>query len=465
MAIYDKFTPEDILKGIKSKRKQGFFVQRLADKKILAQHHEVVLGDKKTAEEIYAEMREDMKRDLPRAPAGTGKEMARFLKGLQDKDSGSFVKRPTVFWLEIERAKHTLKVLKDNGLKPRYPLRFLERVDTGKKFKEYFLSLLHDLSKDNSVELNLAITAIPRIKEMGFHEFSQDWDSAFFECLEYWQDPKTGYWGPWRQKGKTIEKLPSLSTTFHIMWIYFDKTTLSLKDPKYRLKHARKIWKTTWDIKNKDYPFGWLEKRCWSTHHNYDVAEIFLCLFNEMRYDERTEVRRLFQRFLKWTLSNLCKDGGFIGYRPDQIEPTMQSTNFAILLLRAIGFFSGPGREYRDVIWKDVRLPINSYRIYDGKVPNEEYDTSSLKSIVYKKKTTMDPLHARSMVFRFWSENKASDPQQALNIDSTMQFERFPISKFKISEKMPKLRSTDMVVAVDKFGREIWSRGDTSHNR
>ena len=457
MAKYDYTTPKDILQKIKLKKKEGYFVQRINDRKQLAQYYEVILKDKNKAKQIYLEIKTELHKKLLKSPMGSSKELTKFLRDLQNKETGSFVEYPTIFSLEIERAKHILKHLKREGLKPKYPLKFLDKVNSGKKLKEYFHSLLYDFSKNNEDELNLAITGLPTIKYLGFHKFSNDWEKAYYECLEMWQDPKTGYWGPWIKKGKKIVKLPELSTTFHILRIYYNKKTLELNNPKYDLKHKKKLIQTTWDIKNKNYPYGWLEKGNWSTHHNFDVAEIFLYLFKEMNSKQIENVRKLFHRFLKWNLNNQQSNGGFIGYKPELTEPTMRQTNFAILVLRGIGYYSPL---YRKTIWKDVKLPINSYRVYEGIIPENEYDTSNLKSIVYKKKTTLDPLDTRSKIYKFWSQNKQDDPSQAINVNLTLQFEEYPVNNFKILNKIPKLKETDMVVAVDKYGRVIWSKGD-----
>lgn len=449
MAKYDELTPKDILECISKKNKEGFFVQRLNDKKQLAQHYEKVLKDKIKAKRIYDEIRNDLQMPLLKSPKGNSKEMALFLRELQNKETGSFVEHPTIFSLEVERAKHILRHLKREGLKPKYRLKFLDKIDMGKKLKSYFKSLLYDFSKNNQDELNLAITGLPTIKELGFCQFSKDWDDAFFYCLEMWQDPKTGYWGPWIKKGSKITKLPELSNTFHIIRVYYDKETLRLNNPRYDLKHKDKIIETTWKIKNKNYPFGWLENSHWSTHHNFDVAEIFLYLFDGMYLKQKEKVRKLFDDFLIWGLKNIQPNGGFIGYYPDKKQPTVMFTNFGILVLRAIGYFSPI---YRKRIWSGVKLPVNSYRVYAKNMPDNELDTSNLKCIVYTNKSTPDPIHTRLKIYYYWQKHKHENPSEAINIDLTLKFEKYPPKHMKIEQKIPKLKPNEILVAVDRFG-------------
>ncbi len=449
MAKFDYVTPKDIIKGINKKKKEGYFVQRLNDKKILAQYYEIVLKDKKKAEALYEEIKQDLKNLLLKSPKGTSRDIANFLRNLQNKETGSFVEHPAIFWLEMERAKHILFLLKENNLKPKYPLKFLNKVDTGERLKEYFKSLLFDFSKNNEDELNLVITRLPTIKSYGFHKFGEEWDDVYFECIEMWQDPKTGYWGPWIKKGNKINKKPELSITFHIIRIYYDKKTHQPINKNRKPRYAKKIVETTWNLKNKNFPYGWLEKRNWSTHHNYDVATI-LSIFDK----DSSKTKKLFIRFLSWCLNkNLQKNGGFIGLKPNLKEPTIYSTHFAILLLRELGYFST--RNY-DYLRSNEDFPINSYRIYQSKVHDNFFDTTNLKYVIYTKKTTPDPIDTRNRIFRFWSKNKQQDPVQASNTNSILEFEKYPPKKFKIKtlKKLPKLEKNQILVPVDRYGRK-----------
>ena len=448
MAKYDNLTPKDILKAIEEKNKQGYFVQPLSDKKQKAQYHQAILDDYEGAKKIYKELRHDIKnKRLLRSPTGSSKDFAKFLQNTQDPDTGSFVEYPSIDWLEIARAKQILGNLKQAGLKPKYPLYFLNRYDTGKKLKDYFRSVLYDFSKNNEDDLNMLITSLPTIKSMGFHRFSKDWDDAFYECLDMWQDKKTGYWGPWFLDGRRIIKKPELSTTFHIIRLYIDKKTLKIKDKKHPLKLKKRIYETTWKLKNKNYPYGWLEKGRWSSHHNWDVAWIFLALFKDLSLDQKYDIRKLFKRFLSWGLSNMI-DGGFIGYKPHKKRPGMLSTNFGVLLLRDVGYFR---EDIRDILWDPGK--VNSYRIYRDEGPSHAFDTSNLVYVIYKKNSTLDPLDARRKIYQFWSANKHSDPSEAMNIDASLLFERYPVKEFKISYKRPRLKDNEMIVAVDRFGR------------
>jgi hypothetical protein len=456
MSKYD-VAPKDIIEGIKKKAKEGYFIERIKDKKHLAEYYEVILKDKKEANEIYEQIRKDLRKPQKKISNLNQKQMILLLRNLQNKETGSFIEYPTTFWIEIAKAKHILRLLKKNNLEPKYKLKFLDKINTGKKLKKYFKFLLHDFTKNNEDELNMVITSLPIIKDLGFHNFSKDWDKNYFQCIEYWQDNKTGYWGPWVKKGNKIIKKPELSTTFHILRLYYDKNNLKLKNKKFDLKYKKKIIKTTWELKNKNYPYGWLEKGYWSTHHNFDVAEIFLYLFDNLSEKEKVKVKRLFNKFLFWAIKDLFqKNGGFIGDKLHKKEKTsIYKTHLAILLLRGIGYFS---ESYREKIFNRTKQKINSYRTYKNKIPESEFDTSNLKEIIYiNKKEIPDPLETRKRIYSFWKKHKEEDIVHASFTNEILKFDEFPIKDFKIRvlNELPKLKEGEILVKINRFGGKI----------
>ena len=210
-----------LLKILSGKKKQGFFTNPLGNKLTLARYYEDIRGDKKSADQVYVDIENELKKPLKRIRGKNELQAAKFLLTLQEKETGSFVEHPTTLYIEIEAARHMLKTLKKHGLKPRYPLKFLNRVDTGRKLRDCFFKLLHSYAEESDKELNLIFSSLPALKESGFHKFSNDWEDAYWKLIRIWQDKKTGYWGPWVKKRGKLRKLPSLSTTFHIIRMTF----------------------------------------------------------------------------------------------------------------------------------------------------------------------------------------------------------------------------------------------------
>src|SRR5206468_9156353 len=122
---------------------------------------------------------------------------------------------------------------------------------------------------DNRFELNIAITAIERflVGHVGrVYDFHPALKQALFDYEDnYWQDPKTGYFGGWyRLADGSIRKTADLSITFHIVSYRRDS-----------IKCVPELMRTLIAIKDYEYPFGWREEKVPSNHHNYDVARLF----------------------------------------------------------------------------------------------------------------------------------------------------------------------------------------------
>lgn len=458
MAKYDYTTPEDILRNIRKKKKEGYYVNLINDRKFLAQWYENIIKDKKKTKEVYDRIRNDLKKPFIKLPKGE-LAIARFLREQQDKNTGSWVEQPTRFNQELERARHIISTLTKYDLKPKYPLKFIDRVNTSKKLKTYFKSLLFDPKVNHEDELNLGFVTLKSFYDQKLHKFSKDWLSTYYECINIWQDPKTGYWGPWIKRLDKIKKLPELSITFHILEFFYDPETLALRNKKYYPKYKKKIIKTTWEISNKNYGYGWLERGYWSTHHNFDVAYIFVLLFDIMNQNEKNSVRRLFNKFLEWCLGKCQQEnGGFIGVKPETKEANYFETRRALSFLEKIGYFD---EVVYKRIWMGVNLRINSYRIYNGDVPDSSWDTKQLSSIIYTKYTkNPDPIETRDKIRFFLETCKAHKDSDSLRIKKRMFFDKFLKTNYRVLFEIPELEKNQFLITVDRYGGIIWKKGN-----
>lgn len=450
MAKYDYSAPKYILDAISKKKKAGYYVDPINNKKFLAQWYINVIKDKTKSDEIYNGIASDLAKPFMKLPTKSI-EIAQFLRNQQDEKTGSWVKQPTRFHQELERARHIISTLEKYELKPKYPLRFMDKVNTGRKLKQYFMSLLLDTRISHDDELNLGFVTLKSFYDKKLHPFSKDWLSTYYSCIDTWQDSRTGYWGPQIKKANITKKLPELSITFHILEFFYNPETLDLINKKYSPKYKKKIIETTWNIRNKNYGYGWLEGGKWSTHHNFDVAYIFVLLFDEMNLKEKNRVRKLFNQFLVWTLDKCQqKNGGFIGVKPETREANYFETRRAISLLEKIGYFD---KIIRKRIWGDVALGINSYRIYEGDIPNNTWDTRNLKSIVYSKDSkNKDPIETRERIRNFLQKSKDHKDSDSLRIQKRMLFDEYSKHKYVILHRLPRLKEGQSLVAVDRYG-------------
>jgi hypothetical protein len=122
---------------------------------------------------------------------------------------------------------------------------------------------------------------------------------TFKNFIVEWQDPKTGFWGPWYRSGSQILKGRDLSFTYHII-AYLNGD----------VDRWDRIVKTMLAIKDEEYPFGWLQLGRLTNHHAYDVARIFKIGWPHMDDASRAQVSQAMDDVLARTLRDgINKDG------------------------------------------------------------------------------------------------------------------------------------------------------------
>ena len=173
---------------------------------------------------------------------------------------------------------------KTRGKEPDYPLVFLDQIrdpaspassETKKpRVLEYLEGLvISNILKDGvdrRKELNYSASNVIRL----FKNFKFDSEEAYWHMarefapyygaliafLDGWQNPKTGFWGPWYERGGKIEKANDLSITYHI-----------LAYRKGKVNNWPAIVGTLLAMKDEEYPRGWKENGEQMNHHNMDV--------------------------------------------------------------------------------------------------------------------------------------------------------------------------------------------------
>jgi hypothetical protein len=258
----------------------------------------------------------------------------------QSPVDGSFNPCNQLWFYKVDVACDNLVVMQYLSQKPQYPLRFLDQINSPAKYKAYMDSLLiSDVGTtgvNNAFELNLAGTDLVRLilgTLPSGYKFDPELKDTVLDYLDNkWQDPQTGYWGPWyRTKDGTIRKTADMSATFHIIHYRQGK-----------VNHWPEIIKTTFAMKDLEWPYGWLQEGQMSDHHNYDVVTVFHYGWKYMTPGQKSEAKTQIQRMLDFCLTkSLRPDGSFNLNDEDTIG---ESFEFPCLFLYEIGFFNKENR-------------------------------------------------------------------------------------------------------------------------
>jgi len=266
----------------------------------------------------------------------------------QVAEDGSFDHCSHAWFLKLDSTIEEVEFRTEKGEKIRYPLKLLDRVNSPEKLRAYLESLLaSEVRKtgiDNRFELNIAITAIERFivgHVATDYPFHPDLRRALFDFEDQvWQDPSTGFFGgSYRLPDGSVRKTADLSVTFHIV--------------SYRrrsIRHIPEMMRTLLAMKNEEYPFGWMEKRVPSNHHNYDVVRLFRIGWPYMSEDQRKEARAEMHRMMDFCLhETMNPDGSFKMMDEDTLG---SSYLFPVSLLNELGYFRPSLR-----FWTDESFP------------------------------------------------------------------------------------------------------------
>jgi hypothetical protein len=265
----------------------------------------------------------------------------------QSPTDGSFNPCNQEWFYKLDAACDQLVVMQYLETKPRYPLRFLDRINSPEKFRAYMdrllISDIRATGEDTRFELNLGGTDLVRLilgKLPSGYTFHPQLKAVMLDYLDNkWQDPKTGFWGNWYKTPDGIRKAADMSTTFHIV---------HYRDGK--VQHWPEIISTVLAMKDLEWPYGWLQEAQMSDHHNYDVVTLFHFGWPSMTAAQKTQAKAEIRRMLDFCLTkSLLPDGSFNLNDEGTIGEAFE---FPCLFLYEIGFFNKTNR-----YWTNEEFP------------------------------------------------------------------------------------------------------------
>ncbi|MFA6268472.1 MAG: hypothetical protein WCW13_03280 [archaeon] len=388
-------------------------------------------------------------RRLTRVPVFANEiERVTHLAAQQNPKTGAWADTRAPFWVKVSNTVDIISQLNRAGVQPKYPLRFLDSISTTQGLKKYLHEILYSYNIGNRKELNVGVTSLPIFYESArnFHHFAPGWREEFLRFFKEWQNPKTGAWGTWIKRRGQVVKLDDLSMTFH--------NVARIKKLGGKISHPRKIIETIWRMREGEYPYGWKEGGHYSSHHNFDVARLFSTFYNKMSQTEKERTRKLFEEFLFFGLKKcMSKNGAMREFGETTQTPSLYGTAFGTLMLSNIGYFR---RKVRENVFGKTKLPPNSFRIYRGKAPLNEFDTTNLVGVSYAtREATLDPLEARHNIAQYLAQTREHDPIHRGMIIQSLELDTNPTTQIQklTPKRLAELRRQGLtIVPIDKFG-------------
>lgn len=166
---------------------------------------------------------------------------------------------------------------------------------------------------------------------------------TFNDFIEDWQDPQTGYWGAWYEADGRVLKSRDLSMTYHLV--------------AYRrgeVNHWDRIFDTTLDIADGEYPFGWLQEGALTNHHAYDVARILKLGWNRVSQAQRDRAKPALQRLLAFALDKGLNADNSVTPQARFSDGIDDAYYYAASLLTTIGYCSSAPAFWTDAVWPEA---------------------------------------------------------------------------------------------------------------
>lgn len=268
-------------------------------------------------------------------------------------------------------------------LKLKYPLKYLDEINTPEKLKKY----LDDLSTVGWIGSKLPQTPFhftrcllslfhedDVVEKYHLYEVSPEWKRALLQWFYDNQDPQTGLWGPKGKNGK-LRKKDTMNTS-SILKAFVDEEgrTIHADMPlRYRDQLARSCLEKALGPIPKDDEFDeWHE---W----NLDVSKsirTLTWLWDGLSPDTRAKTKELMEFYFqtKFEKFYIPKEGAF-SYYPLSEHATLDGTSGIIGNLNKIGAFS---EERRIRLWGQPQVTCRDLGISDV----SEITAADLKAIL-----------------------------------------------------------------------------------
>lgn len=361
-----------------------------------------------------------------------------FFLSLQNPRTGAFMDDSYPYFTYIAPTLNVIEAIEDlsgktgKPVRLKYPLKFLDQINTADKLVSY----LDDLSTISNWWAKLKAPYIAGVSELAYYDiiernglyfFSDEWKEGLLSWLYKNQDAGTGYWGVKVRSGRNNKQVEDVGSTYHIIRLFLDREGNEV-NPKYPLRHKEEIFQTT--LRNMYQPMpkdsDLAEQHDWSMSASRGmdiIGSLWKCISNESKEQSKSVMKQLVvNRFKEFYRK---KEGGFSLYSESE-HADMDGTGEGMYLLAKIGALPGKRRELlwdRDLqnvkdlgskpfsgIESDLTLAgsqdVNSIRFYSARSGDELMD-KDIKLIYYPKEpVVLDATEARHNVAKFLSNTQ-----------------------------------------------------------
>ncbi len=381
--VYNVYTFSYIPKLFKLNKKcqeEGYYMA-LFEFKMLGLSYYLDKGEyleaSKRIRELYNQMR--TRKGLIKVPNFTSKEEEyNFYRNLQNPETGSFMDSEYPLCTHHEPTKNVVAHLERLSLEIgvplslKYPLRYLEQVDT----PEEMINYLNDISTISWPAYKLTQTTFHHARDILSLANENDVitrnklftpTSELKQILLQWfydaQDPETGLWGPKSKKGKLLKM--DLSNTSSILKAFINAKGEYIH-PQFPVHYQDKIFASVFKVVSEGTPQSddldlWHE---WRLRTSKGLRVLPRYLWKKASIENKEKTVDFYKQYVVniFKLYYVKKDGAF-SYYPKSQKATLDGTGVYSVLVE----MGGLSNENYQKLWGDFDQSIKNRKSIERK--------------------------------------------------------------------------------------------------
>ena len=231
---------------------------------------------------------------------------------------------------------------------PKYPLSFLDRINSPEKLDAQLNSDLHNFTRTgvfNREELDETFSAMARLlfasTPVRCYAFVPHLKGALVAFVDQWQNPVTGCWGQWMvdRQGR-VWKMDDMAITFHVV-----------SDLHGQVKRLDQIAMRMVQLDSVNFPAGIRFNGHYENHLNWDAVKVFRYAWPSLNEAEKQRSRAEVSKMLHWCLTQSYQSDG--SFKVSDLDDTLgDAYRYGVWFLQEAGYFNR-----RQRFWTDEDFP------------------------------------------------------------------------------------------------------------
>lgn len=301
------------------------------------------------------------------------KEEFEFYLGLQNSRTGAFMDDSyplcTYVGSTLNMVNHLELLAKEIGepLHLKYPLRFLDQINTGEKLKTY----LEDLSTAGWIASKLPktpyilafeIVYFSDLERVNLYNFSPEWKHALLQWFYENQDSKTGFWGPrLRSSGQLLDS-GDLVATSHVVRLFVDDQGNN-RHSEFPLRYKDAMFANTLQKLSEPMPENLAEQHDWSLATFRALRILTNFLWSDASDNNKDSARKIMESIIRNKFEKFyIPDQGAFSYYSGALEADLDGTGEVFGMLRNVGVLSSARQEW---LWGKNDQTITDLVVYN----------------------------------------------------------------------------------------------------